>query len=240
MWRTQVTAVAPLDMLASRGRIDLVGRCLPAIRAQKERLAMIEHRQASTMRYIWARWVVVSSLAGAAGFALSTIVLDIVQHPTYPGLTEVIIFGLFQTVVGIGQWLVLRDCLIGADRWVGASAAGGILIGIGAGTLQTETSLPVTYGALGAVLGILQWLVLRQGTKRAGWWLLVCPAGWALGTLAVTRLDDLWARLGIKLPETAGLAVAFGMLSGAAGILTGAVMAWILSDGKVPSRTRIE
>jgi hypothetical protein len=227
-------------MLVPRGRIGIVGGCLPAIAAQKERLVVTERRHTSTTRYIWGRWVVASSVSGAAGFALSTIVLDIVQHPTYPGLTEVIVFGLFQTVVGIGQWLVLRDCVVGADRWVGASAAGGILIGIGAGTLPTETPLPVTYGALGAVLGMLQWLVLRQGTKHAAWWLLACPAGWALGTLAVTRLDDLWTWLAIKLPETAGSAVTFGMMSGTAGIFTGAVLAWILSDGELPSRSRIE
>jgi hypothetical protein len=201
---------------------------------------VIERRKTSTTRYIWGRWVVASTIAGGAGYALSTVVLDIMGHPTYPGLTEVILFGLFQTIVGIGQWLVLRDCLVGADGWVGACAAGGILMGIGAGTLQTDISTPVVYGAMGAVLGMLQCLVLGQGTRRATWWLLICPIGWLLGTLAATRLDSLWALLGIGLSETAGLVVAFGMMSGATAIFTGAVLAWILSDTKLPPRAQLE
>ena len=34
---------------------------------------------------------------------------------------------------------------------------------------------------VGAVVGIMQWLVLRRRLHRAGWWVLASAVGWAVG-----------------------------------------------------------
>jgi len=39
--------------------------------------------------------------------------------------------------------------------------------------------------AVGAVIGIAQWLVLRPQVHQAGWWILASTIGWAMGTAVV-------------------------------------------------------
>jgi len=64
-------------------------------------------------------------------------------------------------------------------KWVLASTLGWV-----AGVL-----LPV-YGALavGTMVGIAQWVVLRPRFKQAGWWILASALGWVLGQILVTAV----------------------------------------------------
>jgi hypothetical protein len=55
-------------------------------------------------------------------------------------------------------------------EWVGATAIGWLLGGL----VLPELAL----FSIGLVTGILQWVVLRQRLRQAGWWILASTVGW--------------------------------------------------------------
>jgi hypothetical protein len=141
--------------------------------------------------------------------------------------------------VGTAQWLVLRRVfwLVGRGQWVFATAVGaGIawLLGVIPSTLMSfgeqggeaaatapDMSGPLTLAlaalmgiVLGPVLGLPQWLVLRNYVSRAGWWVPAQSAAWALGMplvfLAAGSIPD-----GTPLPVVVVLVVGTLALAGA-------------------------
>jgi hypothetical protein len=72
-------------------------------------------------------------------------------------------------------------------QWVMLTTLGWILGGV----VFPELGLLVG----GVVLGILQWAVLRQQLRQAGWWIAASGVGWALG----------WAMAIILLPPELGV-----------------------------------
>lgn len=105
----------------------------------------------------------------------------------YATVDSTIMALFFGTVMGIGQWLVLRQRPIVRDArwWVPATALGWALgngIGFYSGVwLQT-----------GVVVAAIQWLVLRRSVQRAGWWIaasvFIGIAIWADSLLALAGL----------------------------------------------------
>lgn len=86
--------------------------------------------------------------------------------------------------VGILQWLVLRSRIPDAYWWIVATA-GGWAIGWMVVMFVVEPGSGVLAGALiGAVVGLTQWLVLRQHVPLADWWLVVSTLGWVVGLMA--------------------------------------------------------
>ena len=100
------------------------------------------------------------------------------------------------TCVGVAQWLVLRRRLpIAPGRWVAATAGGfatGWLAGGLIATLEPQMAAPpgpstvIIVGAfsglcLGAVVGLLQALVLRGLARPVLPWMLANAAAWASG-----------------------------------------------------------
>jgi len=71
-------------------------------------------------------------------------------------------------------------------------------------------------GALGgAVVGILQWLVLRRQVSRAGWWVLASTVGLGLSMAVAGAFLDM---------ELVGLLVGGAVL----GAVTGGALVWLL------------
>lgn len=107
-------------------------------------------------------------------------------------------------------------------RWAVVSAVGWV-----AGHVVREiVGLPGGGVAAGAVVGGMQWLLLRARTRQAGWWVLASAAGAGLTGLAVENLlvdtgllDRLWL-----LSWGAGVLVAGGM----AGAVVGAAQWFVL------------
>jgi hypothetical protein len=107
-------------------------------------------------------------------------------------------------IVGVAQWLVLRRPFprLRWQAWLLASAVGACVawaLGMIPSTLISLTadsaaasppdvsdalmySLAAAMGAvLGPILGVPQWLALRQHAQRAIWWVPANAAAWALG-----------------------------------------------------------
>jgi hypothetical protein len=79
-------------------------------------------------------------------------------------------------VLGVAQWLLLRQTIDRAAWWVSATVIGWSLIAV--------TSFPGL--VLGGVLvGASQWVVLRQSVRKAGWWIVASALGWLVGFQAI-------------------------------------------------------
>jgi hypothetical protein len=80
--------------------------------------------------------------------------------------------------------------------------------------------------ALGTVVGIAQWVALRQWVSKAGWWILASSLGWAAAFIPLIWVDWAVAQFagGILLDEV--VAVSADMVGGAGyGVITGWVVA---------------
>jgi hypothetical protein len=89
---------------------------------------------------------------------------------------------------GIAQWLILRQQVHKVGWWVVASIVGFTIAFPLTKTLFGELShgLLVAGGAggvVGAIVGALQWLVLRGRVGRTGWWVLASTLAWAFSAL---------------------------------------------------------
>lgn len=131
-------------------------------------------------------------------------------------------YTLLATSVGALQALLFRKEIPFAVGWLLASMFAGVASGIVAAVAGDLGDLILGFGGFGALLGIMQWFVLRQQIARAWWWLLASPLGWGWG-LVIARLVD---RV-IVFTETTGLIAGFVIIAGVAGIVTGVVLAWL-------------
>ncbi len=126
-------------------------------------------------------------------------------------------------VIGLAQWLVLRQRLFLSPWWIAATAAGmgaGLALGIALlGTATAGVALPLRGLVAGAAMGSAQFLVLRARSDRAAIWVPVVALGWALGWIIMraTGIDlaPHWYVFG------AGGAVTFQ-------VLTGLALGWLL------------
>jgi hypothetical protein len=142
------------------------------------------------------------------------------------------------------QWLVLRRYLARLKwwSWIAASAlgqlagtvvvalagAGSLLLGprvvgaIGVAALGIATSV-VLGGLLGAVVGIIQWLILRRHLTHALWWIVATTtAGVALALVLPTQ------QLGSEVSGTGALLAGQAISGMLVGTITGLAVVFLL------------
>jgi len=118
---------------------------------------------------LWLQWLAVTAMGWILGGVL---------------LPELALVGT-GLVIGLLQWVVLRQYLRQAGWWILASA-----VGWAGGWWIVSSVAPLEIGILtepllGAAMGTLQWLVLRRQLRQSGWWIVVSALGW---TVALTGL----------------------------------------------------
>ena len=160
--------------------------------------------------------------------------------------------GLFVigTVIGFAQWLVFRRhfkragwwwILITAVGWaIGYSISWGALEAIGWTTFERfEAGMTTALVMSGTIAGLVQWLLLRRETSKAGWWIVANLVGW-IGSIAAILILGGDVSFGLVfvsgefeygsvraiLPYTVMLS---DLLPG---LLTGAVLAWLLRQSR--------
>ena len=170
--------------------------------------------------YLW--WV----LASTAGWA--------VGGPAGLALAGSAAVALGVAATAVLQWLVLRQRVAHADRWVLASIVAVIVAGVAGftvgGVLGVFDDADVvaeagTVGVIigGTVLGVLQWLmVLKRRARRAGWWVLASTVSWLVGGIVSGTVDPV-----------VGLAVIGAMY----GAITGLTLVWLLRHAPGVSTT---
>lgn len=184
-------------------------------------------------RFYW-QWIAGNVL----GFLLSLYWLEVGERAALRGL-EGAIGG---TVIGLIQWLVLRRWCAQAGWWVLASTLCWSILGaskLGAlGWVVPQTSstlLRLFYGLvdgmkMGAILGVGQWLVLRQCFTPARAWVLVSILAWAIA-LGSGWVVGGWlsAATGLFLGEVVGLALVWLLMA----LMTGVGLAQLLRDAAI-------
>lgn len=126
-------------------------------------------------------------------------------------------------VVGIAQWLVLRQVLAVNAWWIVATGVG-LAAGLGIGTAVAGTgtdprALVIRAAITGLLVGGLQWMILRQHVPASGAWIGATAAAWVIGWL-VTRA------IGVDLSRGWTVFGASGALAYAA--LTGLTLVWLV------------
>ena len=113
--------------------------------------------------------------------------------------------GLVPSGVAIAflQWLVLKQHIPKAWRWIVVSAIGWSL-GWGISLFAYSLDLDFMSGmVIGFTTGAAQWLILRGEIRWSGWWIAVSTVAWAVGISVLP---------GIMLPGTmAGLITGIGL-----------------------------
>lgn len=136
---------------------------------------------------VWFLWLMATAIGWGQGVywgwytddepkTLEAIPVDVVA-----GYLGVVTGG---TLVGVLQWLVVRRYVTRAHRWVlvsmGAIAVVGVVI-FGVGVVDPELGWISGVSLFGTMVGVLQWVVLREQIPRAGWWVLASTTGWIAG-----------------------------------------------------------
>lgn len=127
---------------------------------------MREERGYSFNWTAWISWVLLTTLGWLVGWVL----LD----ELWVGLA-----------LGASQWLFIRSRLEKSYRWVIAS-----MVGWAAGHLLVIFWIPIELRdwaglPIGLTLGAAQWLVLRGGLPRAGWWIVINALAWLLAMTGI-------------------------------------------------------
>jgi hypothetical protein len=144
------------------------------------------------------------------------------------------LYPLIATLPGFLHWLILRRWFPRAGWWILASGAGSLLgflvMGWGLGVADTQggtsfarSAFPASMAVAGAVVGTLQWVVLRRWVPRAGWWVLSSSVSWIAAEyayLTLTRAGDVQLLWG---------AVVSGTLSGA---ITGLTLVGLMRNAR--------
>jgi hypothetical protein len=161
----------------------------------------------------WVLWVVASTAAILAGFA-AMYALIFLAKAIVPGVNEDRLFGavmfpVLGVVLGLFQWLILRQRMRRGGWWIVATAVG-VLVGMAAAAgvvaawhrlllqqLNLEQVAPVVLVVLGLVLGLVQLPVIYRHVRRPALWVLASAAGWfGLGLVigqSIDRMTDVLA-----------------------------------------------
>ena len=186
-------------------------------------------------------WVFLSAVGWFMGFVMGLLVgfapIELIgRTPLGVMLASCVHAIVLGAVVGIFQWVVLRERVPGAGSWVWASTAGlavaggvgGAVVMAGAnadlgegGSLAAVVGYTLVGALGGAVTGMLQRPVLRGQVSRSGWWVLASTVGWGLG-MAVTGAGMSALAVG----DICGLMSLFG--GAVLGAVTGGALVWLL------------
>lgn len=172
----------------------------------------------------WLCWVFANLAGGIIGGVFGSLAFSILSNdslfdPSSP-LSQLRIFLIvlpwFTSIiiglaVGLAQWLVLRNLLLGSSildglGWVFFTGIGivlgvtfiGLPIYFAAFTLLLPVALsfPSTYTVIGSIAGLVtviaggatigfaQWSLLKKYVNDAQWWIFATSAGWLMGVVA--------------------------------------------------------
>jgi len=189
----------------------------------------------------WAWWTGLTILGGLAGHYISDALGFGFEQGIYSAMLGSGVYALF---ISAAQWIVLRRLFSGSRWWLLAGALGrafGAMVGwitVMYVSIQIDLKDDVFWYALffmrGTVLGISEWIVLKQWRTRAGLWILTSAVVWTLGPFLASMLVNL-----VNPTTTIGTFLNVILTTAGVGTITGAVMVWI-SRKPVPALEKNE
>jgi hypothetical protein len=197
----------------------------------------IEISEAKRPGMLFWLWWVLASVGGVIVFMILSDSLSMIRarivpqssDQTYQQVTlfESIASGVLGALVGLAQWLVLRQVKPGTHFWVLATIVGYVLCSemllifqFGRSILYFDT---LTFLKIGIVLGIVQWIVLRKWVYQASWWIVTSFLSW-LFAFSIIYVENLAGVATILQPWTP-LTVLFVPI-----FVSGGGMLWLLQQ----------
>ena len=192
------------DMLAFLASLPQHMRGLPS--------NMLRNTLHAVQTPLWLWWMTATAL-GAIAFGMIRLFI-----PPLSGIPTWYYGALYGAMMGIAQWAMLRHRFRTTWPWVMLSLSAGLVGSLLWGGEQSWLQAHSHSAGLGemvmlnVILGIAQWLLLRNLSSRATYWLLLSPVAGVIGWLAyqigspVGAMGALTAH-GLALGAVSGLAL---------------------------------
>ena len=177
---------------------------------------------------MWLEW----TLSTAFGMLLVFLQSIVFVNNMDLSLARIIVPLFAGFLVGLAQWFVLRKYVNGVSDWIwaaGASWAVGYALGLLIINGLTGTGLDAFIGYIlfGAIVGLVQWPVLRREIPNVWIWVLANVIGWTTGFFLSQASLDLFFN-GPAIAPVASTAVIAGVSGLVAGAITGVALVLIV------------
>ncbi len=196
---------------------------------------MLDRSRGPVIGHFVLRWALATTVGVSVGLPLGLALSAPVGAIVGMVLVTPAILSLGASVLGISQWLVLRDCLHQSAWWIAVTAlgfGGGLTVGVVAvevvgaavtgapvrmsstGTLGLTSSFAVIGICGGLGVGLAQWLWLQRRGYPHSRWILVNVAGFGIA-FVVAFLITLGALGDFRsLPSVATFLLVSGFIGG--------------------------
>ncbi|MGK7926282.1 MAG: hypothetical protein AB4290_13740 [Spirulina sp.] len=194
---------------------------------------------------LWVQWILATSLSlplGWSGWGLLAFIPPEWGSPTAMGILIWVILPILTFLpLGLMQWAVLRRRIHRGVWWIPATVVGSILglfcafwslslFVFWTGTFSDVLGLPIATFVGGAIVGLLQWFVLRPYSKKAYWWILASGVGWmcSVSWFMLYTMGFIFSRFN-NLGDIGSWLVLASASGGMGGMIKGIALAWILA-----------
>jgi hypothetical protein len=185
---------------------------------------------------MWLGWMLATALGLIVAYVPTAMVIGTVDL----GIARVIVPLLAGLVIGLAQWLVLRNYLADSVDWVFhlmASWVVGYTLALLVADLMPGGLIGVllSYILFGIIVALFQWPVLHREIPQLWMWILANVVGWTLGALL-----SQWV-IGALFGENPGNQVLMTLVNSAvlglvAGLITGLALVRIVREPDLPVR----
>ncbi len=177
---------------------------------------------------MWLAWTLATAVGMLLGLTPQLLVVEYLPLWLVRILTPLIAGFL----VGIFQWVVLRNYLEYSQDWILNVGAGwGLGFALGLVIIQTlnKSLLGAILGYIlfGVIIALVQWPVLRREVPHVVTWVLASVVGWALGAVLSQVILDLLVT-GNVTSQVLSTSVISGFTGLIAGAITGVALVWIV------------
>ena len=177
---------------------------------------------------LWAAWTLATAIGMILGYLPSAFLVGAMSL----GVSRVVVPILAGILLGIAQWLVLRQYVNGCRDWI-LNHAGGWVVGFMLGFFVAQLLVNIPYGAVigfllfGVIVALFQWPVLRREVPNLWIWILANVIAWTLGAwisglIAGPIFENTKPSLVFSTVLTVGIT---GLIGGA---ITALALVWIV------------
>jgi hypothetical protein len=203
---------------------------------------------------LWLSWMAANSLVGIIFLLPVSIIASLPDYNFYDD-NAIGPFGMCGVDLLVGSYIIAycQSRVLnrwtdypGHISWIRASFLGFIAAIIVLDFLNTITSVLVAASVAGAVLGTIEWFVLRRYFRRVAWWILANAVAWSVGVLLI-QLTNTAFLPGLSIshynfPFRPAEAVGYWVLSFAIavivyGLITGSMLVWFSKKSNVNYET---
>lgn len=186
---------------------------------------------------LWLGWAFATMIGMALGYLPSALFVEQVDL----GLARVVVPLLAGLLIGLMQWLVLRNYLTHCGDWVfnmvgswmAAYTVGLFVVSFFA---RSVIAVALAYILFGVIVAVIQWPVLRREIPQLWMWILANVVGWTLGGLAAQGVMLLL--FGDNPPSLLASTLVNAAVTGlVAGLITGLALVRIVRE---PDRPYVE